>query len=358
MAGAGRRVRDGTRWGDDDVRRDAAREGDDLRQTRSIVGVDLGGTKMAVGLVDGEGTICDLAVSPAVTTSTEACLAEIERRLDRAVADYGQIDAIGVGTASMVDFRGGRIVLSTNLPLRDVKLRDLLATRYGVPVAVDNDANVACLAEHRYGAGRGTSEMVMLTLGTGIGGGIITGGRLYRGASGAAGELGHMVIDFDGPRCQGACPNSGCLEVYASGRAMGRAALEAARARPDSGLGRALAAGEEVRGPLLSRLALAGDPVAVEVLDGIGQKLGVGIANIVNIFNPEIVVVGGGAAEAADILLGAARRVVAARALRPQRDEVRIEPAQHGNEAGLLGAAALAMVELFPEQSPAGERST
>ncbi len=323
-----------------------------MRQARSIVGVDLGGTKLAAGLVDDTLTIRDRTVAPAVTTSTEDCLADIYRRLDEALATYGPVDAIGVGTASMVDFRAGRIVLSTNLPLRDVGLRDLLAARYDVPVAVDNDANVACLAEHVNGAGRGASEMVMLTLGTGIGGGIITGGRLYRGASGAAGELGHMVIDFDGPRCQGACPNSGCLEVYASGRAMSRAALETARARPDSALGRALAAGEQVGGPLLSRLALAGDPVAVEVLAGIGEKLGIGIAGIVNIFNPEVVVVGGGAAEAADVLLGAARRVVAARALRPQRDEVRIVAAEHGPDAGLVGAAALALVELFPGESP------
>ncbi len=318
------------------------------------MGVDLGGTKLSVGLIDDTLGIRDRTVRPAVTTSTEACLADLYRRLDEALATYGPIDAIGVGTASMVDFRAGRVVLSTNLPLRDVPLRDLLAARYGVPVAVDNDANVACLAEHRYGAGRGVSEMVLLTLGTGIGGGIITGGRLYRGTSGAAGELGHMVIEFDGPRCQGACPSFGCFEVYASGRAMGRAARETAQARPESALGRALAAGEEVGGPLLSRLALAGDPVAVEVLGGIGEKLGVGIANIVNIFNPQLVVVGGGAAQAAEILLAAARRVVAAHALQPQRDEVRIAPAQHGPEAGLLGAAALVIVELFADETSGG----
>jgi glucokinase len=194
--------------------------------------------------------------------------------------------------------------------------------------------------------------MLMLTLGTGIGGGIIAGGRLYRGASGAAGELGHMVIEFDGPPCQGACPSSGCFEVYASGRAMARAAREAGSARPDSALGRALATGQESAGPLLSRLALAGDPLAVEVLGGIGEKLGVGIASIVNIFNPQVVVIGGGAAQAADVLLPAARRVVAARALEPQRDEVRIVAAEHGPQAGLLGAGALAIVELFPSAPP------
>ena len=327
-----------------------------MSTSRSIVGVDLGGTKLAVGLVDDTLGILNRTIGPVATGSPEACLDNLYRRLDEATAEYGPVDAIGIGTASMVDFRGGRIVLSTNLPLRDVPLRDLLSERYGVPVVVDNDANVACLAEFRYGAGTGTSEMIMLTLGTGIGGGIVTNGHLYRGASGAAGEIGHMIIDFDGPPCQGACPNHGCLEVYASGRAMSQAARDAARAAPESGLGRALAAGQKIDGPLLSTLGLSGDPGAVAILGGIGEKLGLGIASLVNIFNPELVVVGGGAAQAADILLGAARRVVAERALQPNRDQVRIVPAQHGVDAGVLGAAALAIIELFPNEAPARGR--
>jgi glucokinase len=320
---------------------------------RAVVGVDLGGTKLAVGLVDDTLGILARTSGPAAADSSQACLDNLYRRLDEAVAEYGPIDALGIGTASMVDFRAGRVVLSTNLPLRDVPLRDLLRERYGVPVVVDNDANVACLAELRYGAGVGTSEMIMLTLGTGIGGGIVTNGRLYRGTSGAAGELGHMLIEYDGPPCRGACPNRGCLEVYASGQAMGEAARDAARARPESALGRALAAGGEVDGALLSTLALDGDPVAVAVVTDIGEKLGLGITSIVNIFNPELVVVGGGAAQAAELLLAPARRVVAERALRPQRDEVRIVPAQHGVDAGVLGAAALAIIELFPDEAPA-----
>jgi glucokinase len=327
-----------------------------LSTSRSIVGVDLGGTKLAVGLVDDTLGILNRTIGPVATGSPEACLDNLYRRLDEATAEYGPVDALGIGTASMVDFRGGRIVLSTNLPLRDVPLRDLLSERYGVPVVVDNDANVACLAEFRYGAGIGTSEMIMLTLGTGIGGGIVTNGHLYRGASGAAGELGHMMIDYDGPRCQGACPNQGCLEVYASGQAMGRAARDVARTVPDSALGQALASGEEVDGPLVSRLAVDGDTAAVAVLTEIGQKLGLGITSLVNIFNPELIVIGGGAAQAGEIILGPARRVVAERALLPQRDQVRIVLAQHGVDAGVLGAAALAIIELFPDEAPARGR--
>ena len=211
---------------------------------------------------------------------------------------------------------------------------------------------MACLAEFRYGAGVGTSEMLMLTLGTGIGGGIICGGHPYRGFSSAAAELGHVVIERDGPRCRGNCPNQGCLEMYASGKAMGVRARALAEERPGSAFGRALAAGEEVDGPLVSRLALAGDADAATLLTAVGEDLGVGIVSLVNIFNPELVVIGGGAAETGELLLEPARRVVAERALQPQRDEVRIVAAHHGPDAGVLGAAALAMTELFPEDLP------
>ena len=323
-----------------------------MAASRTVVGVDLGGTKLAVGLVDDRLGVLARTVGPSDTDSPESCLEAIYRRLDEALAEYGPVAAIGVGSASMVNFRAGRIVASTHLPLRNVPLRDLLAQRFGLPVVIDNDATVACLAEYRYGAGVGTSEMIMLTLGTGIGGGIICGGRPYRGLSGAAGELGHMVIDLDGPRCQGNCPNHGCLETFASGNAMGAAARRLATERPDSAFGRALAAGEEVDGQMVSRLALAGDHDAVGLLERIGTLLGVGIGNLVNIFNPELVVVGGGAAESGDLLLEPARRAVAERALRPQRDEVRIVPAQHGPDAGVLGAAALAMIELLPADVP------
>lgn len=323
-----------------------------MSESRSIIGVDLGGTKLAVGLVDDRLGILHKSVGASLATSPGDCLDNICRRVEKAVADWGPVDAIGVGTASMVDFRAGRVVVSTNLPLRDVPLRDLLAERFDVPVVIDNDANVACLAEFRYGAGVGTSEMLMLTLGTGIGGGIICGGRPYRGFSGAAAELGHVVIDRNGPRCQGNCPNRGCLETYASGNAMGTRAMSLAHQLPESALGRALAAGESVDGPLITRLAIAGDPDAVGLLTAIGEDLGVGIASLVNIFNPELVVVGGGAAEAGELLLEPARRTVAERALQPQRDEVRIAAAHHGPDAGVLGAAALAVIELFPEDLP------
>jgi glucokinase len=313
---------------------------------RTVLTVDLGGTKLALGVVDERPVLLRRAVSPTVTSDASGCLADLMARVGEMLATGPEVAAIGVGTASMVDFAAGRIVESTNLPLRDVPLRGLLQERFGLPVVIDNDATVACLGEQRFGAGMGASEMLMLTLGTGIGGGIIGHGRPYRGFSGAAAELGHMIIDVHGPRCSGTCPASGCLESFCSGHAIGAAAVAQARTKPDSALGRALAGGEVVDGPLLTKLALGGDGDALALYERIGTLLGVGIANLVNIFNPELVVVGGGVAAAGDLLLEPARRQVARQALRPQRDEVRIAPARLGEDAGLVGAAALCLVEL------------
>jgi glucokinase len=322
-----------------------------MTRSRTVLAVDMGGTKLAVGLVDDASKVRNQKVSATVTVSPEACLSDLYDRLDETVARAPQVAAIGIGIASMVDFADGRLVESTNLPLRDVPLRDLLARRYKLPVVVDNDATAACIGEHLWGAGVGSSEMLMITLGTGIGGGIICRGKPYRGASGAAAELGHMVIDVQGPRCQGSCPASGCLEVFASGNAIGAAALAEAQAKPASALGRALADGEGVDGGLLTRLAQIGDADALMIYERIGSLLGVGIASLVNIFNPQLVVIGGGAAAAGDLLLDPARSVVAVRALRPQRDEVRIVPARFGADAGLVGAAALAFTELLVEEA-------
>jgi glucokinase len=217
-----------------------------------------------------------------------------------------------------------------------------MAKRLGLPVFVDNDANTAILAEHRAGAAKGASEAAMFTIGTGIGGGLILGGRVYRGALGAAAELGHLVIDMDGPRCQGNCPNRGCVESLASGTALAREARRIAREHPESGLARAVAAGREPTGPLVTELAYDGDESATEALALIGKRLGVALASIVNILNPEVIVIGGGVIAAGELLLGPARAEMVARALPPGRDFVRVAAARFGVEAGMVGAAALA----------------
>jgi glucokinase len=226
-----------------------------------------------------------------------------------------------------------------------VPFRDLMTERLELPVYVDNDANLATLAEQRHGAARGAGNAVMLTLGTGIGSGIVVDGRLLRGATGAGAEIGHMTIDHRGPPCHGTCPGRGCLEVMASGSAIGREGTDAGRREPGSALGRAVAQRGAVTGEEVTLLAVGGDPAACSVMAAIGRNLGAGIASIVNIFEPDVVVVGGGAAAAGDLLLDPAREVVAQRALRPNRDHVRIVPAALGDEAGMIGAGLFALEE-------------
>jgi len=325
---------------------------------RTIIGVDIGGTKIAGALLRGRlpapgartraevetPTVLRRFTVPTDTSSADACLAGILRCIEELML-IESAEAIGVGVASMVDFSGGRIVESVNLPLSDVPLRDVLRERTGIPAVIDNDATVAAIGEHLFGAGVGTRDMLLLTLGTGVGGGIICGGRPYRGAGGAAAEFGHIVIDLNGPDCPANCPSRGCLEVYASGTAMGAAALAEARAKPASALGRALTAGETVDSRLLTRLARRGDADAVAVLARTGEYLGVGLVTLVNIFDPQLVAVGGGAAAAGELLLAPARRVLAARGLPPARERVRVVEAVLGPDAGLIGAGALALSE-------------
>ena len=253
------------------------------------------------------------------------------------------VDAVGFGIPALVDSASGNSAWSTHLPLEDVPFREVMSERLGVPVHVDNDANAALLAEHRHGAAQGADHVAMLTLGTGIGGGLVLDGRLYRGARGMGAELGHVPVDLDGPPCQGGCPGRGCLEVMASGTAMGEAGRAAALAQPESELGRRHAAGGEITGALVTELAHDGHLAAREVVEEIGRRLGTGLTGIVNALNPELVVIGGGAIAAGDLLLDPAREVVAQRALPPVRELARIVPAHFAEESGMLGAAVLAL---------------
>jgi glucokinase len=301
-----------------------------------VIAIDLGGTKLLAGVLDEEGVVVKRTVRPTALGSQEELLAEVDSSIEELLEEG--VGAIGVGIPSTIDQQRGCAVTSVNIPLAGIDFRDHLTKRFGLPAAIENDANAAALAEHRFGAGRGTRHMVMLTLGTGIGGGLILDGELYRGAQGAAGELGHITLDLDGPPCQGTCPGRGHLEALASGRAADRMAAELAAERPDGDLGRALAAGEAVDARLAVDLAAAGPGDARDLLERVGFVLGNGSASLVNGFNPELVVIGGGYARAGDLLLDPARKVVAERALLPAREFVRIVPALLGPEAGLVGA--------------------
>jgi glucokinase len=310
---------------------------------RGVIGVDLGGTKLLAGAIDADLAVHHRTNRPVLGLDQDGLVQMVADAVQEVrTAVGGEIEAVGFGIPCTFDARTGLAVQAVNLPLKDIVFHEVMAERIGLPVVVDNDANCAVLAEARVGAGQGCSEVVLLTLGTGIGGGLLLDGEVYRGWIGGGAELGHMVIEADGPPCQGNCPGRGCLESLASGTALVREASLAVARRPDTALGTALEAGRELTGPLITELAREGDEVACDAIALIGRRLGVGVVSLVNIFNPQVVIIGGGVSAAGELLLAPARDVVASRALAPNRDVVRIEAAALGAEAGMIGAALMA----------------
>lgn len=308
------------------------------------IGVDLGGTKMLVGVLAGT-EILHSRREPSRGLGEDELVELLVRELTSAREARPEAVAIGLGIPATLNQKTGVAVSAVNLPLRELPIRELVEERVGLPTFVDNDANVAALAENLYGAGRGSDDMVMLTIGTGIGGGLVLNGELYRGASGAGAELGHTVIDIDGPPCQGNCPGRGCVEALASGTALGREARAAAEEAPDSALAAMLAEGREIDGRAATEAAQAGDPTAIAVFETVGRRLGAALTTFANVFEPQSFVVGGGVMAAGDLLLDPAREVLRTRAL-PPMNEVPVLAAELGPEAGLIGAAALARTEL------------
>ena len=310
------------------------------------MGVDLGGTKLLGGVVD-EHLEVHARVLREVHGMKQAAIVETAveavEELRESVSD---IDAVGFGIPCLIDQTTGIAVIAVNLDIENFRFRDAMEERLRRPIFIDNDGNVTTLVEQRFGAAKGADDVVGLTIGTGIGGGLVLNGRLYRGHWGAGAELGHMVVDEDGPRCQGNCPNRGCLEAVASGTAIGREGRMAAEEEPDSELGKALSGGQEITGTLVTTLGLGGDEVSRMVLGHIGRLIGVGLSSISNIFNPEVIVIVGGAMAAGDLLLEPAREELRARGLPPNRDQAQIVPAKFGPEAGMLGAAVMALDEL------------
>jgi len=310
---------------------------------RRVIGVDAGGTKLLGGVVDEQLVVHHRVHRIWRGADRQETLDIFVEAVEEIRAAAPDVDAVGFGLPALVHQESGSSVWSTHLPLEGVPFRDLMSERLGLPVHVDNDANAALLAEHRHGAAAGRDHAAMVLLGTGIGGGLLFDGRIYRGATGVGAELGHIVVDYDGPDCQGACPGRGCLEVLASGSAIGREAERIAAERPDSALGRRLAAGAEITGAIATELAHEGDAAARDVLAEVGRRLGAGLVTLVNALNPEMIVIGGGAVAAGELLIEPAREVVAERALPPAREVVQIVPAHFGAESGMLGAALLAL---------------
>jgi glucokinase len=288
-----------------------------------VIGVDVGGTKILAGIVNADGHIEHRREWTTKLESQEGLIDELGAAVEQLLDD--SIAAVGVGLPSRIDAKTGVVQGSVNIPLADVPLRDLMRERFGRPVEIENDGNAAALAEFRAGAGRQAETIVMLTLGTGVGGGVVIDGELLRDG----GELGHVVIEYDGIPCQGTCTGRGHLEAYASGTAATKLAQEAF--------------GPAVDAHRLVRLAAEGDQEAVEILDGIGRRLGAAIGSFVNIFRPQLVVIGGGFAAAGDYLLKPAEEIMRREALPPASDRAQIVRAELGTAAGVIGAAFVAL---------------
>jgi glucokinase len=298
----------------------------------------VGGTKIAAGVVTPEGTIVEETRYP--TPASPKRLVESIARAVLEVKEGVEVGGACLAVAGLILSQENRVVFSPNLhAVEGIPLKDELEPRIGVPLTVENDANAAAWGEFRFGAGSEVDHLVFVTLGTGVGGGVISHGVLLRGAQGSGGELGHVTIQATGPRC--ACGNRGCLEALASGTAISRRARELASGKPNSALGR-LAAERKILGEDVTRLAREGDELALSVLEEAGRWLGIGLAGFVNIFNPEVVAVGGGVVAAGELILKAAREEVYLRARPPSRDLAEIKEASLGSESGVLGAAALA----------------
>ena len=291
-----------------------------------VIGVDLGGTKILTGIVGRDGTVEHRRETPTPTASQDALLGGLDGAVQELMDD--RVVALGFGIPSRLDQTTGRVEGSVNIPLEGLDFRTRMQERFSVPVGIENDANAATYGEFHSGAGRDVQSMVMLTLGTGCGGGVVLDGKLYRGWA----EFGHMVIEYDGIPCQGSCTGRGHLEAYVTGTAATKLAREAFGPAADA--------------HRLIRLADEGDSEARVILEGMGRRLGAGIGSLVNLFDPELVVIGGGFAAAWDFLAEPAREVMEREALAPAGGRVRFAHAELGTAAGLIGAGLVAFDSL------------
>jgi glucokinase len=297
---------------------------------QTVIGVDVGGTKILAGVIDAGGNVLERVQIASPTASTDELLRGLDQVVDELVGP--EIAAIGFGIPSSIDQRSGMVLGTVNLPLQGLCFRQRMRERFELPVGIDNDANVAAIAEWKVGAGRGSNDLVMLTLGTGVGGGLILGGKPYRGSVGAGAELGHMVILQDGLPCYGNCTGHGHLEALTSGHAATLAARKAL--------------GPNVDARKLVELGRAGDEQALALLHAIGESLGAAFGSFVNIFNPELIVVGGGFAAAGELILAPARERMALESLPNMAELTRVVLAELGPDAGMIGAGFVAFEAL------------
>lgn len=313
--------------------------------TGLTVGVDVGGTKIAAGVVDEDGAILHRTRRETRPDDADALMASIID-VTRELTDMQTVTAVGVGSAGFVDAQRSTVLFAPNLAWRDMPVRELVMAAAGVPTVVENDANAAAWGEFRFGAAADLDHMVCVTIGTGVGGGIVLGGELYRGAHGIGAEIGHMQLVPGGHLC--GCGLCGCLEQYASGTALVREATELAMERADNAEQLLSLAGGDpsgITGPLVTEAGRAGDRAAVAAFDTVGRWLGEGLATLTALLDPEVFVIGGGVSEAGDLLIGpAAERLSDKITGKGHRPEPEVRLATLGNDAGIVGAADLARV--------------
>lgn len=304
-----------------------------------ILGIDIGGTDTKLGIITPDGVIVERDRIPTrAEEGPEAVARRVQGWLDECEEKHHHITVAGVGCAGLVDGVAGHIYISPNLPgWKDIPLKRIFSTALSLPVIVENDVNSAAYAEYLKGAGRGTRHFICITLGTGVGGGLIIDGRLHRGMHGFAGEVGHMIIQIGGPQCT--CGNRGCLESLVKADAIKERATEAMHAGRESTLKDI--DGFEVKD--IAEEALSGDELSIEVLAETGRLLGIGLTNLVHIFNPEVIAIGGGIAGAGDFIFNPACEAMRENLMDDALSDVRIVPAELGNSASFLGAALLAV---------------
>ncbi len=313
-----------------------------------VIAVDLGGTQIRAAVCDAEGRVLNRLAQPSQTSEgVEAVFARIVATIRAAADEWAHVRAIGIGAPGPLDPWRGIVLEAPNVGgMRDFPLKARLEQELGVPVFVGNDANLAALGEQRYGAGRGVANLIYLTISTGIGGGIIADGKLFLGARGFAGEVGHQTLDVNGPRCN--CGNLGCFEALAAGPAIARAALQAIRAGRETMMRAQVAgAGAPLTAKIVAEAARAGDPLAREILDRAGFYIGLGLVSLLHSFDTQLFVLGGGIAiHAWDLIYPQMAATFGEYAMPSMRQGVAIVPAQLGDDAGLLGAAALASEQI------------
>jgi len=312
---------------------------------RYLGAVDLGGSKILSVIAQGDGRRLGEDRRPTSAEDgpevvLERIVGSLEEALAKAGLRQGDLAAVGICSPGPCDIDAGVISSAPNLPgWRDVPICRYLEERLGVPARLENDANAAALGEHVYGAGRGCRHLIYMTVSTGIGGGLIIDGRLYRGATGVAGEVGHMTIEPDGPLC--GCGNRGCLEALASGTAIAARGEELVAQGGSALLARLAQEQGELTAETVSRAADQGDVACQGIIRRAGYYLGVGLASYVNIFNPEVIIIGGGLTKAGELLLAPARAEMAARAMSEALKAVQLKPAELGDYAGVMGMVAL-----------------